>query len=96
MGPAFARGESSTPHPPPKCGGVGPTPLLGCCLHTPVCAGASATPGCQWQESVCNTLLSLPLFFALRRIPNTFLQRLKISTCNSKVETEAVRKSRHQ
>ena len=55
-----------------------------------------ATPGCHWQESVCNTLLSLPpsssCFFAW--IPNTFLQQLKISLlCKSKVGTETERKS---
>ena len=44
-----------------------PCTLLAHLLHTPVCEHGMRPQhgaGCQWQESVCNTLLSHPSFFA--------------------------------
>ena len=86
-------GGESAPPPSHLCQAESSSWGAACTLLSVLGCLAAATPGCQWQESVCNTLLSLPLFF--QRIPNTFLQQLKISLlCNSKVETETDRKSR--
>ena len=69
-------------HPPP---GV----LL---AHSCLCWCLACDPGVSVARKCVQHALVPP--HLLCRIPNTFLQQLKISPCNSKVETETDRKSR--
>ena len=90
MGPAFARGGISTPTH--LCRGESGTPPPGVLLaHSCLCWCLACDPGVSVARKCVQHALVPP--HLLCRIPNTFLQQLKISSCNSKVETETDRKS---